>query len=175
MSIKLLKNDNSSFCNFGCINFNNQSITDNETASFINYPKPASIDTITTWFDNNVKEGKYFDYKLNEEKEVTKLNFKVNNISFKGASQLLEYAINNLQYLEEIDLSYNKLGKYFSFKTERWKEDQDYIAFENILEKLLSISIFKIINLKVNELDVNWYKYIISKFSDEMILKIHFI
>jgi Leucine Rich Repeat (LRR) protein len=143
---------------FYSIDFKNKSITDDEIALAIKPPRPASVSTVTNWLDVYIKDGKFGELK------VTKIDLSSNNITHKGASQLFNYISKHLPDLEEIDLSLNRI------RDERG--DKDCEEFEEALITLLEGSNFQTIVLKTNYLGIEWYKYIISKLSNDLANKI---
>lgn len=141
------------------IDFNNKSITDDEIASAIKNPKPASISTVTQWLDTFVKDGKF------QDEEIRKLNLSENNITYKGATQLFNYILEHLPTIEEIDLSANRIRD--------GRGNEEYEAFEKILEKVLKMPKFQALIVKTNYLGIDWYRYVASKFAADVAEKIH--
>jgi len=98
--------------------------------------------------------------------DIKSIDLRGNHIPLEGVTQLLEFFVENLTGLEEIDLSGNRIRDR--------RGQREYIDFENALEDFLKMPSLKVLNLKWTELsNLGWYKYILTKFPDALVEKIY--
>lgn len=140
------------------LDFHNKSITDDEIANAIRYPRPASVSTLLNRIDYMRTHGEI------DPNEVRSLDVSSNNITLKGASQIFDYIITNLVELEHLDLSNNQIRD--------WRGQREYQEFENSFLNLLQMPSLHTVNLKTNYLGLNWYQYILSTFPHDLVEKI---
>lgn len=136
-------------------NFSNKSITDDEIASSIRNPRPASITTVTSFIREDIRKKNIDDQNINSG-SVKKIDLSHNNICLKGATQLLRYITNELPGIEVVDLSFNQIRD--------WRGREEYEDFENTLQELVAMPSLREINLNTNCLGMDWYRHILSTF-----------
>ena len=135
------------------ITLQDRSITDDEMAERISYPRPPSISSVIKHINSRV-----------DKDDVECLDLSHNNITLKGASNLFDYIREHLPNLRQLNLSYNHIRD--------WRGRGEYEDFETALKDLLANPNFEEINLKGTYLRLDWYRYIVNKFTDDEISKI---
>jgi len=140
------------------LNYRRCSITDDFISKVLNDTVASTSDVIED-IELRIKNG------INAT-DIKSIDLSGNNIPLEGATQLLEFFVENLTGLEEIDLSGNKIRDR--------RGQREYIDFENALEDILKMPSIKAFYLKSTELaNLDWYKYILTKFPDALIEKIY--
>jgi len=143
------------------IEFQNYSITDDTITDAMSPPKPASVSDAIKWINEKIKNEGI------DPAEVKSLDLSHNNISLEGAAQILQYVTNELTGLVELNLSCNRIRD--------WQRGHDeYDEFEKALESVLQMPSLKKLDLRSNFLsNLDWYKYCLSKFPNDLMDKIY--
>ncbi len=138
------------------LDYHNKSISDDEIARAIK-PQPASVTTLIEAIEKKIQGGI-------KRSEISVLDVSENNLTNVGAIQLFKYIVLHLQSLEELKLSVNRLRDL--------RGETDYKKFEKSFKILLEMPSFKLVDVRTNYFGMEWYNYIMSKFSGDLTEKI---
>jgi hypothetical protein len=128
------------------LKYSDLGIVDDEIASGIRDPKPFSVTQVIE--DITAK---------NDLTEHTVLNLSGNNISIRGATQILSFVADNANNLERLDLSYNLI----------YKEAAEDESFNSALKRVVALPSLLEIDLRGNEIcELSWFHQIISELGE---------
>ena len=131
------------------VSYSSMGIKDDEIAAAIRDPKPLAVTRVINLTKEKYKEEKY-------PEGIESMDFTANMIALKGATQLLQFANDELPNLRTIYFYDNRIYDM--------RGHPEYKDFEEALVTLLNKPTFEKIDLRLNGIaNISWYQDILSK------------